>query len=107
MANCDKDRLTDVMVAFCVAGSMNDISRTNASSEPPKSCKQMLSINPMHSKKDTYFDYPCWRFLCALEHALSANDSSFWINSPVKDVNGLNVCAVWIGVFMPHSDHYV
>ena len=38
MANWDKERLTDVMVTFCVAGSTKEISRTKASSEPPKNC---------------------------------------------------------------------
>lgn len=37
VANCDRERLTDVIVALCVVGSINDISRTNASSDPPNS----------------------------------------------------------------------
>jgi len=37
VANCDRERLTEVIVAFCVEGSTKEISRTKASSEPPKS----------------------------------------------------------------------
>lgn len=39
VTNWDRERLTDVIVAFWVDGSTNMISRTNASSEPPKSWK--------------------------------------------------------------------
>lgn len=39
VANCERERLTEVMVAFCVDGSTKDISRTKASSDPPNNCK--------------------------------------------------------------------
>jgi len=42
VANCDSDRLTEEIEAVWDAGSTNDISRTNASSVPPKN----LTIHP-------------------------------------------------------------
>lgn len=44
VANWDSDRLTEMIEAICDAGSTNEISRTNASSEPPKNWRRGLAL---------------------------------------------------------------
>jgi hypothetical protein len=65
VANCESVRLTEVMVAFCALGSTKDISRTNASSDPPKIYKICVKLIQTGVKTQTHLDYPARCFLFA------------------------------------------
>jgi len=93
------------MVTFFVAGSTNDISRTKASSEPPKSFI-FTTVRPMPPcmSMTTYLDDPRGCFLFAAEDTFRADYSCCWINRAVENIDGNDMSAVWVGIFVPHSN---
>lgn len=65
-----------MIVAVCVAGSTNDISRTNASSDPPKNCHSMSAEDGTNDgDRLTYLDDPYRRLLFAPKYTLCADNA--------------------------------
>jgi hypothetical protein len=99
--------LIEEMVVVCVDGSTKEISRTNASSEPPKSYAR-ASVRretiPRMERQQTYLHDPHWCPLLATEHPLCPNDAGGGVHRAVEDIHGHNMRTVRIRVLMPHPD---
>ena len=99
-----------MIVAVCVAGSMNDTSRTNASSDPPNSCCGREGRNSVRRTrltrwhKGAYLDYPHRCLLFAPQYPFRTDYTSIWVHGAVHNVDGHYVTAVLVGVLMPHPD---
>lgn len=107
VANWESDRFSEVIEQFRVTGSMNDISRANASSEPPKNwCVNQKSKNG-NEGGSADLCYPCRCFLLHPDNALRPNNTRLRVDSTVKDVDTNNMRTSWIGVFVPHANHNV
>lgn len=53
---------------------------------------------------DAHLHYPYRCLLLAPQYPLRANNTSVWVNGAVHDVDGYNMGAVLIGIFVPHPD---
>lgn len=109
VANCDSERLTEVIVAFCDAGSTKIISRTKASSEPPNNWKGGLRILPMTTVYvlETYLHDPYRCLLLAPQNPFSSYNPSIWVDTTVKNIYADDMGALWIRVFSPHPNDNV
>ena len=76
-----------MMVTFWVAGSTKDISRTKASSEPPKSCDSSGQHETEYRDIQTHLDNPYWCLLFATQNALRTDDSRHRIDGAVNGVD--------------------
>lgn len=74
---------------------------------PQTAGEDVRSIDGGQKEKCTHFDYPCRSLLLTTKHPLSANDASLRIDCSIDDIDRLNMCAMGVGVFMPHPDNYV
>ena len=93
-----------MMVAFWVFGSMKEISRTKASSEPPNSCGRVENDVIGDDKIATHLDDPFWCLLLAPEYSLCSYNAGFRVYRAVQNVYTEDMRAFWIGVFVPHAD---
>lgn len=80
-----------MMVTFWVAGSTKDISRTKASSEPPKSCGGSSKRETECRDIQTHLDNPYWSLLFATQNALGTDDSRHRIDGAVNGVDADDV----------------
>lgn len=93
-------------MAVCVAGSMNETSRTYASSEPPKNYTNSIrrcTTNPI-TRAQTHSDDPAWCFLLATQYPFCPDDAGLGVYRAVDDIDAEDVAAVGIRVLVPHSN---
>ena len=105
VANCDSERLTEVTEAVCVAGSMNEISLTKASSEPPKSWNRTYELAfSLEGAAETHLDDPHWCLLLTSDYPLCPDDPSLRVDRTVDRIDCQDMRTVRVRVFVPHPD---
>lgn len=97
--------MTEEMVVVCDDGSTKEISRTNASSEPPKSyATASVRIIPRMERQETCLYDPCRGSLLASKHPLCPDDTGGGVHRAVEDVHSHNMRTMGIRILVPHPD---